>query len=259
MAVLGRPARTGSAQALVPAFTVSPPVAPRTGAQVTLGSNAEVAFCRSDHQAVLRHMSETGSRNGTAVREKEFHVRTHLFRFLRDYTVSELIRTSLLPKHGFRNESVDIVFRFIPFFSVGGDFVDSFRLPDGLIGIYVGDVVGKGLSAAMFAALVMNPARDSQVRNGYRAGSFPVERASGAATHQGPLLFDLVRSFQPRHAGTHLLQCRDATTPARLPKRVPPAWRGWVTLGNVTGFHLRTARRAACPRRLRSVRDRRSS
>src|ERR1700730_2853923 len=118
MAVLGRPARIGSAQALVPAFTVSPPVAPRTGAQVTSGSNAEVAFCRSDHQAVLRHMSETGSRNGTAVREKEFHVRTHLFRFLRDYTVSELIRTSLLPKHGFRNESVDIVFRFIPFFSV---------------------------------------------------------------------------------------------------------------------------------------------
>jgi serine phosphatase RsbU (regulator of sigma subunit) len=163
---------------------------------------------------------------------------------------AKLIQTSLLPTHAFRNESVDIAFRFIPLSDVGGDFVDFFRLPDGLIGIYLADVVGKGLSAAMVCrARDGNPARDSQVRNGYRAGSFPVERASGAATHQGPLLLDLVRSFQPCHAGTHLLQRLDATTPAGLRKRVPAAWRGWVTLGNVPGFHLRTARRAACPRR----------
>jgi sigma-B regulation protein RsbU (phosphoserine phosphatase) len=32
-------------------------------------------------------------------------------------------------------------------------------LPDGLIGIYIGDVVGKGLSAAMYAALVMGTLR----------------------------------------------------------------------------------------------------
>ena len=68
---------------------------------------------------------------------------------------AKLIQTSLLPTHGLRNVSVDIAFRFIPFSDVGGDFVDFFRLPDGLIGIYLGDVVGKGLSAAMFAALVM--------------------------------------------------------------------------------------------------------
>src|SRR5208282_809819 len=40
-----------------------------------------------------------------------------------------------------------------------GDFADFFRLPDGLIGIYLGDVVGKGLPAAMFAALVMGTLR----------------------------------------------------------------------------------------------------
>jgi hypothetical protein len=104
-----------------------------------------------------------------------------------------------------------------------------------------------------------NAARDSQVRDGYRAGFFPIERASGAATHQGPLLFDLLRSFQPCRARTHLLQCRDAIATAGLRKRVPATRRGWITFGNVPGFHLRTARRAACPRRLRSVCDRRSS
>jgi sigma-B regulation protein RsbU (phosphoserine phosphatase) len=72
---------------------------------------------------------------------------------------AKLIQTSLLPTHGLRNESVDVAFRFIPFSDVGGDFVDFFLLPNGLIAIYLGDVVGKGLSAAMFAALVMGTLR----------------------------------------------------------------------------------------------------
>ena len=38
---------------------------------------------------------------------------------------------------------------------VGGDFADFFTLPDGQVGLYLGDVVGKGLSAALYAALVM--------------------------------------------------------------------------------------------------------
>jgi phosphoserine phosphatase RsbU/P len=72
---------------------------------------------------------------------------------------AKLIQFALLPITGLRHESVEIVFRFIPFSEVGGDFVDFFYLPDGLIGIYLGDVVGKGVSAAMFAALVMGTLR----------------------------------------------------------------------------------------------------
>src|SRR5580698_3886317 len=73
---------------------------------------------------------------------------------------AKLIQSSLLPaKDGLSHESVEIAFRFIPFSEVGGDFVDFFHLPDGFIGIYLGDVVGKGLSAAMFAALVMGTLR----------------------------------------------------------------------------------------------------
>ena len=72
---------------------------------------------------------------------------------------AKLIQSSLLPIKGLCHESVEIAFRFIPFSDVGGDFVDFFRLPDGFIGIYLGDVVGKGLPAAMFAALVMGTLR----------------------------------------------------------------------------------------------------
>jgi len=72
---------------------------------------------------------------------------------------AKLIQSSLVPTKGLCHESVEIAFRFIPFSEVGGDFVDFFCLPDGFIGIYLGDVVGKGLSAAMFAALVMGTLR----------------------------------------------------------------------------------------------------
>ena len=72
---------------------------------------------------------------------------------------AKLIQSSLLPTTGLCYESVEIAFRFIPFSYVVGDFADFFLLPDGFIGIYLGDVVGKGLPAAMYAALVMGTLR----------------------------------------------------------------------------------------------------
>jgi sigma-B regulation protein RsbU (phosphoserine phosphatase) len=72
---------------------------------------------------------------------------------------AKLIQASLLPTQGLHHESVDIAFRFIPFSDVGGDFADFFRLPDGLTCIYLGDVVGKGLPAALYGALVMGTLR----------------------------------------------------------------------------------------------------
>jgi phosphoserine phosphatase RsbU/P len=72
---------------------------------------------------------------------------------------ARLIQSSLLPAKGLCHHSAEIAFRFIPFSEVGGDFADFFLLPDGLIGIYLGDVVGKGLPAAMYSALVMGTLR----------------------------------------------------------------------------------------------------
>ncbi|HLN30279.1 MAG TPA: PP2C family protein-serine/threonine phosphatase [Gemmataceae bacterium] len=68
---------------------------------------------------------------------------------------ARLIQSSLVPTKGLCHQSAEIAFRYIPFSDVGGDFADFFLLPDGFIGIYLGDVVGKGLPAAMYGALVM--------------------------------------------------------------------------------------------------------
>ncbi len=42
---------------------------------------------------------------------------------------------------------------------VGGDFLDYFYLSDGRLGLYLADVVGKGLTAAMYATLAMGTLR----------------------------------------------------------------------------------------------------
>jgi sigma-B regulation protein RsbU (phosphoserine phosphatase) len=72
---------------------------------------------------------------------------------------AKLIQSCLVPTSGLRNQSVEIAFRFTPFSEVGGDFADFFQLPNGFVGVYLGDVVGKGLPAAMYGALVMGALR----------------------------------------------------------------------------------------------------
>jgi len=72
---------------------------------------------------------------------------------------AKLIQSSLVPQQGLCHGSVEIACRYIPLFDVGGDFADFFVLPNGHIGIYLGDVVGKGLPAAMYSALVMGVLR----------------------------------------------------------------------------------------------------
>jgi len=65
------------------------------------------------------------------------------------------IQYSLLPTGSLVGSNYEVAFRFSPYAGVGGDFADFFELPDGKVGLYVGDVVGKGLPAALYAALVM--------------------------------------------------------------------------------------------------------
>jgi len=69
------------------------------------------------------------------------------------------IQLSLLPAGTLITKAAQVAYRFEPFAGVGGDFADFFELPNSQVGIYIGDVVGKGLSAAMYAALVMGMLR----------------------------------------------------------------------------------------------------
>jgi serine phosphatase RsbU (regulator of sigma subunit) len=65
----------------------------------------------------------------------------------------------LLPRGTLRGDAFAIAFRFAPLAEGGGDFADFLCLPNGLLGMYMGDVVGKGRIAATYASLLMGTIR----------------------------------------------------------------------------------------------------
>jgi phosphoserine phosphatase RsbU/P len=73
----------------------------------------------------------------------------------REIEEARIIQQALLPVKQVRTETLEVASRFRPFSEVGGDFLDYFWLPNGTLGLYVGDVVGKGLPAALYATLAM--------------------------------------------------------------------------------------------------------
>ncbi len=86
-------------------------------------------------------------------------------------------------------------YRFSPFAGVGGDFADFFELPDGQAGLYVGDVVGKGLPAALYAALVMGMLRGLHKTGADTATSLgAIEQAHARAPRGWALCRDAFRA-----------------------------------------------------------------
>jgi len=69
------------------------------------------------------------------------------------------IQSVMLPSEPLRAGAVMISHEFQPIAAVGGDYLDYFELTDGSIGLYLGDVSGKGLPAALYAALAVGTLR----------------------------------------------------------------------------------------------------
>ncbi|HUL33735.1 MAG TPA: SpoIIE family protein phosphatase [Candidatus Eisenbacteria bacterium] len=80
---------------------------------------------------------------------------------LREQELEEarVIQNVMLPAHPLRTAGVTISHEFQPVAEVGGDYLDYFSLSDGCVGLYIGDVSGKGLPAALYAALAVGTLR----------------------------------------------------------------------------------------------------
>lgn len=72
-----------------------------------------------------------------------------------DLDEARSIQRALLPVGPLQVGSVGVRHAFQPVQDVGGDFLDYYTLPDGTVGLYLGDVCGKGLPAAMYSALTV--------------------------------------------------------------------------------------------------------
>jgi anti-anti-sigma factor len=91
----------------------------------------------------------------------------------RERRIAETLQRSLLPQRLPRVPGVALAGRYLPGaagLEVGGDWYDVFLLPGGRVGLTIGDVVGRGLTAA---------ATMGQLRTGLRA--YALESASPAA------------------------------------------------------------------------------
>ena len=81
----------------------------------------------------------------------------HAIYQLREQELEEArtIQSVMQPSQPLRAATVTISHEFQPAAAVGGDYLDYFSMTDGMIGMYLGDVSGKGLPAALFAALAV--------------------------------------------------------------------------------------------------------
>ena len=71
-------------------------------------------------------------------------------RLYREMLVAQEMQKRLLPQHVPVAPTIDLDAISTPAFEVGGDYYDFMELSDGRIGIVVGDVSGKGVSAAFY-------------------------------------------------------------------------------------------------------------
>jgi serine phosphatase RsbU (regulator of sigma subunit)/anti-sigma regulatory factor (Ser/Thr protein kinase) len=94
--------------------------------------------------------------------------------FESEQTIAETLQRSVLPVSLPRIEGVQLAARYLAGtaeLDVGGDWFDAVTLPDGRVGLVVGDVVGKGVQAAATMA---------QLRNALRA--FSLDRMKPSST-----------------------------------------------------------------------------
>ena len=134
------------------------------------------------HVGTLEH--RTFSDDDVVVLEREA---SRIARLVRDHQVlaerltARTLQESLLPGQLPELDGLEFAARFVSAedFGLGGDWFDVFRLPDGQVGIVIGDVAGVGLRAA----IVM-----SRLRSALRA--YAIE-----STSPGQALARLARKF----------------------------------------------------------------
>jgi serine phosphatase RsbU (regulator of sigma subunit)/anti-sigma regulatory factor (Ser/Thr protein kinase) len=102
-------------------------------------------------------------RVGQLVREQEAEIRSRE-RLEQELAVARLIQQNFLPRALPEAAGWSVAADYRPAREVGGDFYDFIELPDGRLGIVVGDVTDKGVPAALVMAATRSVLRASAQR-----------------------------------------------------------------------------------------------
>jgi phosphoserine phosphatase RsbU/P len=116
---------------------------------VYLDSKGIAAFQQAELELLTGICAQCAVALGSAKLHQELLKRQRLEQ---DLQVAERIQQSFLPRKIPKLEGYTFSARYDPAYEVGGDFYDFLKLPDDRIGIVIGDVSGKGISAALYMA-----------------------------------------------------------------------------------------------------------
>lgn len=132
---------------------------------VPLVANGEVlGVLHVDSQSVEHAFTEQDLRlfsiigNDLAIALANERMRERLLRrqqIERDLEIASQIQQQLLPEHVPQDPNIRLYARNVPAYQVGGDFYDYFPLGDHRMGVVIGDVSGKGVTAALLMVKAM--------------------------------------------------------------------------------------------------------
>lgn len=97
-------------------------------------------------------------------------------RLQHEIEIAAQIQASLMPQRLPQPSGFELAGVVSPASQVGGDFYDVIRLEDGMLGVMMGDVAGKGIPAAMLTTLIR-----SELRGQMLAGNSPAETVTRAS------------------------------------------------------------------------------
>jgi serine phosphatase RsbU (regulator of sigma subunit) len=112
------------------------------------------------HQSDLDLLTGLAAQSAMALQNARMHQESlKQQRLQQDLLLAEQIQKSFLPRQLPQVEGIEFITEYRPAYSVGGDFYDVFWLNFDRIGVFVGDVSGKGVSAALLMARISSDLR----------------------------------------------------------------------------------------------------
>ena len=147
----GRPELAADVREDAQAFAALPPLTPDGVIGVLVLAFRRPMRFDADERALLTALA---SQSAVALARAQLYEREH--------TVAQTLQASLLPRALPQIDGVDLAARLEAGASgveVGGDFYDAFAISEGVWGIAIGDVCGKGVDAAALTALARHTVR----------------------------------------------------------------------------------------------------
>jgi sigma-B regulation protein RsbU (phosphoserine phosphatase) len=151
---------------------------------ISLGSKrSEVPYTKADLQLLNAVASQTGlALENAQLSESIRREIAQRERLDRELEIAREVQQRLFPQKLPQVKGLDFAGYCRPAQGVGGDYYDFIRLPNGCLGIAVGDVSGKGIAAALMMASLQASLRGQTIK--------PCETLSETIHHINRLVYD---------------------------------------------------------------------